>query len=109
MPRASRKPRGHGTCLCFVVEGWKDALNNTDNTITYTYNANNQVLTLGDNNGTYTYTYDNLGRVATRQDPWSITLTYTYDAADRTTQIDDTKSGTQTFGYDNADRNTWRK
>src|SRR5262249_4720335 len=91
------------------TEVWKDASNNIDNTIMLTYNENNQVLTATDNNGTYTSTYDDLGRVATRQDPWGITLTNTWDAADRLTQVTDTKGGTLTLDYDNANRNTVRK
>src|SRR5262249_1540453 len=86
------------------TEVWKNASGTTVNTITYTYNENNQVMTVGDNSGTYTYTYDSLGRVATRQDPLGITLTYTYDAADRLPEIADSKGGIKKYTYDTADR-----
>jgi RHS repeat-associated protein len=91
-------------------EIWRDtAQGPAVNTIAYTYDADGRVLTASDNDGTYTMTYDELGRLATQQDPWGITLTYTYDAADRVTQITDTKGGTRTYEYDNANRNTVRK
>jgi len=78
-------------------------------TRSFTYNENDQVLTAADNNGTYTFTFDELNRVATQVDPWSITLTYTRDAADRLTQVTDTKNGVRDYVYDDANRNTVRK
>src|SRR5205807_4311968 len=56
-----------------------------------------------------TITYDELGRIATVQDVWAITLTNTWDAGDRLTQVTDTKGGTRTYDYDDANRNTVRK
>ena len=88
------------------TEVWKDASNTTVNTITYAYNQNDALTSIGDNNGTITYTYDALDRVSTMQDVWSITQTYGYDAADNPTQVADTKGGTKNYYYDNAERLT---
>src|SRR5262245_17477743 len=75
------------------TEVWKNEQGATVNTITYTYDENNQLLTAGDNNGTYTFTYDPLGRMATQQDPWGNTLTFGYDLEDHLATVDDSKGG----------------
>jgi RHS repeat-associated protein len=75
----------------------------------FTYNGNGQMLTATDNNGGYTFTYDALGRVATVNDVWDITLTFTWDDADRLVAIDDSEGGAIDLEYDNANRNTVRK
>ena len=88
------------------TEVWKSAGGTPVNTITYSYNENNQLLTANDANGTCTFTYDEHGRMRTQKDIWGLTLTFSYDAADRLTQVDDSLSGTRTYTYDTADRVT---
>jgi RHS repeat-associated protein len=91
-------------------ETWKDTeAGSVVWTRSFIYDANDQLLTATDDNGTYTLTYDELNRLATIQDPWSITLTNTWDAGDRLTQVTDTKGGTREYTYDDANRNTVRK
>jgi RHS repeat-associated protein len=88
------------------TEVWKNAAGTTVNTLTYTYDADGNILTAGDNNGTYAYTYDYLDRLSTQHDIWSITLTLGYDAANNVTSVVDSLGGTVTNTYDNANRIT---
>jgi RHS repeat-associated protein len=81
----------------------------TVNTLTYSYDANNNLLTAGDTTGTYTLTYDALDRLATDQNLYGLTLTYSYDAADRVTQVQDPLGGVTTSVYDAANRLTTRE
>ena len=73
------------------TETWKNSGGTTVNTITFTYNANGQVLTAGDSNGTVTFTYDNFGRLATKTDVWGIGMTFTYNKADYLVKVQDSK------------------
>jgi RHS repeat-associated protein len=91
------------------TEVWKDSGGATVNTLAYTYNEDDQLLTAGDASGTYTYMYDALGREVTQKDVWNLTLTMGYDAANRLTTIADSLGGLVTDTYDNANRVTERQ
>src|SRR5262249_13825028 len=81
----------------------------TVNTLNYTYDANNNLLTAVNNAGAYTMTYDALNRVPVTQEPFSATLTATYDAVGNRTQLQDSFGGVLTSIYDAADRLTSRQ
>ncbi len=85
-----------------ATELWKNSSGTTVNTISYSYNADNQITSDGDVNGTYTYTYDALGRVATQTDIWNLTLTFSYDLANNLTGVADSLGGTVTNTYNTA-------
>ena len=76
----------------------------TVNTLTFTYDANGNLLTAANGNGTYTLTYDALDREATVKEPFDLTLTFTYDAVGNRTKVEDSFGGVQTSTYDAANR-----
>jgi RHS repeat-associated protein len=75
------------------------------------YDPNGNLLTLTDALGsghTTTYTYDNLDRVATRQDPLHDPLeSYQYDKNGNLTQFTDRRGKVTTFQYDAVNRRTF--
>jgi RHS repeat-associated protein len=91
------------------TEVWKDNTGTPVNTLNYSYNEDNQVLTAGDSSGTYTFTLDALGREVTQKDVWNLTLTLGYDQANRETSVADSLGGLLTNTYDTADRVTARQ
>jgi YD repeat-containing protein len=88
---------------------WKSAGGATVNTLDYTYDAANNLLTAGDNAGTYTRSYDTLNRLTAQTDVFGLGLTFSYDAADRRTLVQDSKGGLLTSAYDAASRLTTRE
>jgi RHS repeat-associated protein len=76
----------------------------TVNTLTYTYDPSDNLLTAASDSGAYTLTYDALDRAATEQQPFGLALTFSYDAASNRTQVQDSLGGTLTLVYDAADR-----
>jgi RHS repeat-associated protein len=83
---------------------WLSSTGATVNQLFYTYDANGNVLTAGDDNGTYVNTYDAQNRLATQTDPLGLTLAYAYDAAGRVIQREDSLGGVLNYYYDNANR-----
>src|SRR5205823_274091 len=81
----------------------------TVNTLTYSYDNNDNMLTAANNAGTYTMTYDALDRVTVTQEPFGLTLTATYDALGNRTQLQDSFGGVLTSVYDSANRLTTRE
>jgi RHS repeat-associated protein len=79
------------------------------NTLTFSYDGNDNLLTAANNAGTYTMSYDALNRVTVTQEPFGLTLTATYDAVGNRTQLQDSFNGILTSIYDAADRLTSRK
>jgi RHS repeat-associated protein len=76
---------------------------------TYTYNANDQLLTRTDalSNAT-TYAYDDAGRQTSVTDPKSHVTSYAYDAADHLTTVTAPGSATTTYAYDDVGNITSR-
>ncbi len=74
--------------------------------LTFTFDANNNLLTAQTATATITNTYDALDRLATTRDAFSTVLTNTYDAADNRTLVVDSFSGTSTRVYDALNRVT---
>jgi RHS repeat-associated protein len=92
-----------------TTEKWYAAGGSLVQTLTYTYDANNNLLTAQDPDGLYTLTYDPLDRVDTVKAPFSQVLTFTYDAMDNRTKVLDSKGGITTSTYDGLDRLTKRE
>jgi RHS repeat-associated protein len=82
---------------------WKDSGGITVNTLNYSYDAADELLTAGDQHGTYTFTYDALGQVASQQDIWNLGLTFSYDAVGNVTQVTDSLGGVTTSTYNAVD------
>src|SRR5262249_36102601 len=81
----------------------------TVETLTFTYDANNNLLTAAKSTGSYTLSYDALDRVKTTQQPFGFGLTFTYDAAGNRTVVQDSFGATVTSVYDAANRLTSRQ
>jgi len=70
-----------------------------------TYDKNGNLLTLTDaRNNTTTYTYDNMDRLATRQDALLAIESSQYDGKGNLTQFTDRRNKVTTFQYDALDR-----
>jgi RHS repeat-associated protein len=72
-------------------------------TLTYSYDADGNLLTENDATGQTSNTYDLAGRLTQETMPGSRTNTYGYDAAGNLTTLQDT-GGTTTYTYDAGDR-----
>src|SRR5262249_48282603 len=81
----------------------------TVNTLTYTYDANDNMLSAANYSGTETMSYDALTRVTATQEPFGLTLTGTYDARGNRTELQDSLGGGLTSIYDAANRLTSRQ
>ncbi|WP_161795197.1 DUF6531 domain-containing protein, partial [Aneurinibacillus migulanus] len=74
-------------------------------TVTYTYDANNNVTAVTDGNGkTLTRTFDKLNRVEQYTDEYGNTIQYTYDAAGNLETLTYPDGKTVTYTYDAAGR-----
>ena len=72
----------------------------TVNTLTYSYDGDNNQLTDSNNAGTYTMVYNALNEMTSEQEPFGAVLTMTYDAVGDRTQLQDSFGGTTTDTYD---------
>src|SRR5262249_33027020 len=68
--------------------------------LTYTFDADGNVLTAANHVGTYTMTYDDDGRTSTQTDPFGLTLTFAYDAAGNVSSAQDSLGGLVESQYD---------
>ncbi len=83
-----------------VNQTWYDAGGNVVNTEAYTYDADGNMLTAGNDVGTYTMTYDALNREISVVDPFGLTMDYTYDADGDEIETQDSLGGVTTYLYD---------
>jgi RHS repeat-associated protein len=81
----------------------------TVNTLTFTYDSADNMLTALNNASAYTMAYDALDHMTSVQEPFALTLTYSYDAADNQTQRQDSFGGTLTSVYDPLNRLSTRE
>jgi RHS repeat-associated protein len=87
-------------------ETWYNAAGTSINTLTFTYDPNNNLLTAANATATNTMAYDALDRKTTAQDPFGAFLTYAYDAADNRTLMQDSLGANTTRVYDVLNRTT---
>jgi len=87
-------------------ETWYNAAGTSVNNLTFTYDANDNLLTAVNNAATNTMAYDALDRTSSVQAPFGAVLTYSYDPADNRTQVQDSFGGTTTRTYDALNRVT---
>jgi RHS repeat-associated protein len=87
-------------------ETWYNASGAQVNALTFTFDADNNLLSAANNAGTNTMTYDNLDRLASVQDSFNTSLTNTYDDADNRTQVQDSFGATTTRIFDTLNRMT---
>jgi RHS repeat-associated protein len=85
-------------------ESWFNAAGTATDTLTFTYDPNDNTLTASNNATTNTMAYDALDRITAVQAPFGARLTYSYDAADNRTQVQDNFGGTTTRVYDVLNR-----
>jgi RHS repeat-associated protein len=81
----------------------------TVDTRTYSFDANNNLLTASNVNGTYTMVYDTINRLTSEQEPFGLALTFSYDGASNRTQVQDSFGGVLTSVFDAANRLTTRE
>ena len=69
------------------------------NTLSYTYDADGNMLTASNNAGTVPMTYDG-NRLVTQTDPNGLTLTYGYDDDGNVISESDSQGGLTSYDYD---------
>ena len=76
-----------------TAETWLAAGGGVADTLTFSYDANGNLLSAANQWGTYTRTYDALDRLATQQDLWGLGLTFGYHAAGQRDAVTDSQGG----------------
>ncbi|HJX92523.1 MAG TPA: RHS repeat-associated core domain-containing protein [Pyrinomonadaceae bacterium] len=90
----------HTTSYTYDTNGNRLTQTDATGTITYTYNALGDVLTVKDQmNGVWTNTYDTYGNLLTTKDPLNNTTTLTYDGLGQLQTIIDPRNNTTTLTY----------
>jgi RHS repeat-associated protein len=108
-------PLGRGEAFVYdsfhrlTTETWKTATGYVAQTLAYSYDADNNLLTASNANGKYTFTYDALNREVSVQEPFGAALTFTYDIGSNRTQVQDSFGGVTSSTYDALDRLTSRQ
>ena len=82
-----------------TTETQYNADGSVNDVLTWTYDADGNMLTATDNAGTVTMTYDG-NRLVTRTDPFGLTITYGYDDAGNVISEADSLGGLTTRTYD---------
>jgi RHS repeat-associated protein len=72
--------------------------------VTYTYDANGNRLTMTDSTGTTSYTYDALDRMASKTDPLGKTVSYSYDGIGNIVALGYPGGQTVKYKYDKGER-----
>lgn len=73
-------------------------------TVTKTYNAMGDLLTVNDGYNTITYSYNGDGAIRNIKAPGNITTTFSYDSYNRKTSVTDPSAGKLTYSYDESGR-----
>ena len=71
-----------------------------EGTVSYTYDANSNVLTVNDSHGTITRTYDALNRVSSYTDTYGKVIRYGYDAVGNLSKLIYPDNTAVTYAYD---------
>ena len=74
--------------------------NSPEGSVSFTYDANSNVLTVTDSHGTITRTYDALNRVTSYTDTYGKTISYEYDAVGNLSKIIYPDNTAVTYAYD---------
>jgi RHS repeat-associated protein len=85
-------------------ESWYNAAGSLVSTLTFTLDANNNLLSAANGNGVQTASYDALDRPIVVQSPFAAVLTNSYDAADNRTLVQDSQGGVATWVFDALNR-----
>ena len=85
-------------------EVWKNSSGATVNLQTFTYDADGNLLTAADVNGTVTYTYNANDQVSSYTNVFGQILTLTYNSNNQETKQTDSLGGVETFVYDPSNR-----
>ena len=80
--------------------GRPESYTSPEGTVSYTYDENNNVLTVTDSHGTITRTYDELNRVLTCTDTYGKVIRYTYDAVGNLSTLTYPDNTAVTYAYD---------
>jgi RHS repeat-associated protein len=89
-------------------EIWQDAQGITVETLSYTYDASNHMLSATDSAGSVSSTYNAAGQLASQTDVFGLTLSYSYDTAGNVTQVTDSQGGVTTSTYNAENQLTSR-
>jgi RHS repeat-associated protein len=103
-PATAIDGRGNTTTYTYDAVGRLAGTSFSDGTptVSFTHNANGQVLTRVDGSGTTTYGYDQMGRLTSRvSTAGGGTITYGYDKASNLVSTRDTR-GTTTYAFDDS-------
>jgi RHS repeat-associated protein len=95
-----RDTRSYDADGLLTLEVWYNADGSLQDTRTWTYDGNGQVLTASNSAGTYTYTYDADNRVSSIQEPFGLTLWFQYDHDSHVTLQTDSFGGLLSSVYD---------
>jgi RHS repeat-associated protein len=87
-------------------ETWRNASGTVVDVLTFTFDANNNLLTAANSAATNTMSYDALDRLSTLLDTFNTLQTLTYDAADNRLTLNDSFGGAITRTYDSLNRVT---
>ncbi len=82
-----------------TAETWYNTAGTATNTLTFSYDEDDELLKAGNNAGTYTFGYDG-GNLVSQIDPNSVTMSFFYNEAGERTSISDSQAGSTTLTYD---------
>lgn len=86
--------------VLYSYQGAFEPSNYAISSVSFTYDANNNLTSKIDAKGTTTYTYDVKGNLTKETDPLGQSTTYTYDNYGQRTSVTDARGYKTTFSYD---------
>jgi len=102
-----RREYNYDSLRRLIGEVWKQG-GLTINSLAYTYDPNDNMLSASDTNGAYVMTYDRLDRKLTESQPFSVSLAMGYDANGNRTTLTDSLGGVTTSIYNDVNNLTRR-
>ncbi len=98
------RPNAEGSWLFVIFRGWLSSRADSLGTVTNTFDANGNVLTVREGAATITRQYDALNRVTNFINAAGASIRYTYDAASNLTSLRYPDGKTVTYAYDAHNR-----